>query len=89
MAVQPPGAQVSEDGHYWWDEQAQQWQPVEDGAASTASSSAAASGSDGEPAAGDSAQADASIEGACLTSDLADAEIEQILTAAGASLEQT
>ena len=25
----PEGAQKSEDGHYWWDESAQQWQPVD------------------------------------------------------------
>jgi hypothetical protein len=91
MAVQPPGAQVSQDGNYWWDEQAQQWQPVEGGAAQTetaaSGSSQSDSGSDSEPAAGDEAQADVSIEGACLTSDVSDADIEQLLSAAGASLE--
>ena len=25
----PEGAQISPDGHYWWDENAQQWQPVQ------------------------------------------------------------
>ena len=25
----PEGAQLSPDGHYWWDEQAQLWQPVQ------------------------------------------------------------
>lgn len=38
MAEIPAGAQRSPDGHYWWDENAQAWQPVEgnDAAASSA-----------------------------------------------------
>lgn len=26
----PPGAQLSEDGQWWWDDGTQQWQPVQD-----------------------------------------------------------
>ena len=29
MPVMPAGAQLSDDRHYWWDEAAKQWQPVE------------------------------------------------------------
>jgi hypothetical protein len=29
MAAAPPGAQVSADGHYWWDGTTQQWQTVD------------------------------------------------------------
>ncbi len=28
MTTPPAGAQLSEDGQYWWDDAAQQWQPV-------------------------------------------------------------
>jgi hypothetical protein len=32
MAEVPEGAQLSADGHYWWDEDTQQWQLVDDSA---------------------------------------------------------
>ena len=28
MSVMPPGAQLSDDGHYWWDEAGDRWQSV-------------------------------------------------------------
>jgi hypothetical protein len=46
MSTPPPGAQVSPDGHYWWD--GNLWQPVNDdgGGGSSAGGSAAGSGGD-------------------------------------------
>lgn len=105
MAVQPPDAKISDDGHYWWDESARQWQLVEAGQAGAgpaaqagqdaanpagqqSSADPATQQSSAEPAAGDSAQSDVAIEGACLTAELSDADIEQILAAAGATLDE-
>src|SRR4051794_37759644 len=52
----PAGAQVSPDGHYWWDETSQDWQLIEGGpvaAAAPAGSAASAAPADGSaPAAG-------------------------------------
>jgi len=31
MSMMPEGAQLSDDGQYWWDEENQTWQPVEGG----------------------------------------------------------
>jgi hypothetical protein len=31
MPLEPDGAQRSPDGHYWWDEHAQQWELVDHG----------------------------------------------------------
>jgi hypothetical protein len=87
MAVQPPGAQVSEDGHYWWDESAQQWQPVA-GDQRQASGDTQASGA--AQASGDtsgSGQADTQVAGQCLEVDLSDDEVKQILEAAGVSMD--
>lgn len=54
MTDVPEGARLSDDGQWWWDESAQQWQPVQ-GAAS-ASGSSGTGGSDaqgGEGSGGD------------------------------------
>lgn len=92
MAVQPPGAQVSPDGNYWWDENAGQWQPVEGGAASSSSSSGGQQSSTGQQSSsGDDGpgqgQADTQVAGQCMEADLSDDEVRQILEAAGVSLD--
>jgi hypothetical protein len=86
MAAAPPGAQVSEDGHYWWDETGQQWQTVEDGPG--ASSSAPGAGGSSDPAQqGGTAQAEhIDVAGVCQSGDLTDDEIAQALADAGVSL---
>ena len=88
MAAAPPGAQVSEDGHYWWDESGQQWQLVEDGPG--ASSAASDSGGSSDPAAqGGTAQAEQiAVAGVCQSGELTDEEIAQVLSDAGVSVEQ-
>jgi hypothetical protein len=35
MTDVPEGARLSDDGHWWWDEAGQQWQPVQGSAAAT------------------------------------------------------
>jgi hypothetical protein len=57
MSNVPEGAQLSDDGHWWWD--GQQWQQVTDegaehsGAPAASSASAAGTEQSGAPAAGD------------------------------------
>ena len=51
MSQPPAGAQLSEDGAYWWDDQSQQWQLVDSGAG-TSSSEAGPSSSSAPDASG-------------------------------------
>ncbi len=46
----PEGAQLSEDGNYWWDTSANEWKSVADTPADAASSAGAATGSSDTPA---------------------------------------
>ena len=57
MPTPPDGAQISEDGHYWWDADANTWQPVDD-TAQAASSGAAEGGAAAAGAAEGGAAAD-------------------------------
>jgi hypothetical protein len=101
MSEAPAGAQLSPDGYYWWDESSSQWQPVSATQSSTAASSAAdgstAAGSSSSGAANSSSaeqpgegSAEGSFDvvgGSCLYYDLTDAEIDDALMRAGASLD--
>jgi hypothetical protein len=78
----PADAQLSPDGHYWWDTTSQEWQLVDDSSGQSAESAATPA----EDEHGD-AQAEVAIAGECLTCDLSESDIEQILAAAGASIE--
>jgi hypothetical protein len=44
----PEGAQLSEDGYYWWDSEKETWQPVDGGSASDSSSAGATASTAGE-----------------------------------------
>lgn len=48
MPEMPAGAQVSEDGYYWWDEDGNQWQPIEQTAPAGAESTGEAGTGTGE-----------------------------------------
>lgn len=50
MTEIPAGAQRSPDGHYWWDEHAQDWRLVADSSSAAASAAAAAAAPAGPPA---------------------------------------
>lgn len=87
MTTPPDGATRSEDGHYWWDADNNQWQPVAGGAADPASAAGADHATDAASGAGQAVAESVSIEGACLEQDLEDADIDSVLAAAGVSLE--
>jgi hypothetical protein len=54
MTDVPEGARLSDDGHWWWDEAGQQWQPVQGGAAAAE----APVSTDGDAASADASAAD-------------------------------
>ena len=49
MSTMPEGAQVSPDGHYWWDGSA--WQPVQGGSGAAPAAGATAQGGQGDASA--------------------------------------
>ena len=81
MSAPPPGAQLSEDGAYWWDEPNQQWQLA-------AAGDTSGGGSTADPAEqGGYAQAEQiAVEGVCQSGELTDEEIAQVLSDAGVSV---
>ena len=87
MAAAPPGAQMSPDGNYWWDEPNQAWQSV-DTAANSSSADSAASALPADPAEqGGYAQAEhIDVAGVCQSGELTDDEIAQVLSDAGVSV---
>jgi len=93
MTSIPENAQRSEDGHWWWDETQQQWQPVAGAAvsaataaASTAASTAPAGGAD--PAASATyAEAQGEIPVSMSQIELTDQEISEIMQRAGVTEE--
>ena len=87
MTAAPPDAQMSPDGHYWWDEPNQTWQAVA-AAASSSSADAAASSQPADPAEqGGYAQAEhLDVAGVCQAGELTDEEIAQVLSDAGVSV---
>jgi hypothetical protein len=68
MTDVPEGARLSDDGHWWWDENGQQWQPVPGGGSGAAPGSAeggaGGAGSAQGGAGGDGAEGDAGATGA-------------------------
>ena len=88
MAAAPPGAQMSPDGNYWWDESSQQWQLAD---ANTSGSDPTAASSSAQPAdpaeQGGYAQAEhIDVAGVCQSGELTDEEIAQVLSDAGVSV---
>ena len=97
----PPDAPRSPDGYYWWDENAAQWQPVDDGtstaadsststAAGTATAASTATDQTSSPAdpsegGGTGVAEHLDVEGTCEGGELSSAEIDDILAAAGVS----
>jgi hypothetical protein len=86
MTAPPPGAQLSPDGHYWWDETNQQWQPADE--AQSATSGASDPNTSSDPIAqGGTAQAEQiTVAGVCQSGELTDEEIAQVLSDAGVSV---
>ena len=92
MTAPPPGAQISPDNLYWWDETNQQWQLID--GAQTGSSAASDSTASADPATssdpaeqGGTAQAEQiTVAGVCQSGELTDEEIAQVLSDAGVSV---
>jgi hypothetical protein len=97
MSTPPAGATVSEDGNYWWNADANQWETVGGGAAGSSRSSgtadpgtgaASTAASDDPLAGGGTATCDEGvINGACVAHELGADEIDQVLASAGVTLE--
>ncbi len=88
MAVAPAGAQISEDGHYWWDEQNQQWQLNDETPAGGQDASATASSPDEAAQYTGSVEAQVALYGQCVNVEFSETEIDDLLAQAGASLDQ-
>lgn len=90
MTAAPPGAQMSPDGNYWWDEPNQAWQGVDTAASSSAADPAAAAqpAQPADPAEqGGYAQAEhIDVAGVCQSGEVTDEEIAQVLADAGVSV---